>query len=213
MPHHRHDHDGRAARTFLVRDWTAADVHAVQDAARHIAPEQLYNRFLTGTSTLPRPYLRHVRDAWPTRWDAVVAVTTEAHTGSEQVIGWAEAGRARHVTGPTCTAGAHGPAAWNGREWAAADIAIVVVDHWQRRGVGTALIDTLVARCQQRPVLRLTADILASNVAAHRLAARYLTGDRGRRVRAHTWDRVVGGPLWRGTVDCLAVDLARVEAA
>jgi GNAT superfamily N-acetyltransferase len=209
-----HQLDDHPALPFAVRDWTAADVIAVRVAARRVGPEHLYNRFLTGTSCLPRPYLRHVRDAWPTRWDAVVAVHHDDNRpeGEGEVIGWAEAGRALEGCDSVKPAGPDGLAA-GAAVWSTADVAVVVVDDWQRRGVGSALVEALVARCQQRPVQQLSADILASNVAARRLAARYLAADNGHRVLSHTWERAAGDHWGLGAVDCLTVDLASIHAA
>jgi GNAT superfamily N-acetyltransferase len=45
----------------------------------------------------------------------------------------------------------------------AADIGVVVADAWQSRGVGSALIRTLIARAQARGVTSLTMDVLHGN--------------------------------------------------
>lgn len=184
-------HDGQPA-PFVVRGWRVDDLDAVQDATGGIAPDRLFNRFLTGTSTLPKPYVRHVRAAWPSRWDAVVAVhpydtgdpggpdgPAGAGLCDGRVIGWAEAGRLPEDGGDVPATGDA-----DSGQWAAADVAVVVVDDWQRRGVGTALVEALVARCQRRRVPHLTAGVLGSNVAAHRLAGRYPPGRRPRAPRA-----------------------------
>jgi GNAT superfamily N-acetyltransferase len=51
----------------------------------------------------------------------------------------------------------------------AAEIAVVVGDAWQRRGVGTLLGDLLATAARDRGVRWLTATMAADNVAAHRL--------------------------------------------
>jgi GNAT superfamily N-acetyltransferase len=51
----------------------------------------------------------------------------------------------------------------------AAEIAVVVGDAWQRRGVGTLLGDLLATAARGRGVRWLTATMAADNVAAHRL--------------------------------------------
>ena len=51
----------------------------------------------------------------------------------------------------------------------AADLAVVVVDAWQRRGVATALIRALLPRAFAAGVRELGADLLPGNTAAQRL--------------------------------------------
>ncbi len=55
---------------------------------------------------------------------------------------------------------------------AVAEPAIVVVDEWQRRGVGSALIAALVQRARNEGIVRFEAPVLASNGAAIRLFER-----------------------------------------
>jgi GNAT superfamily N-acetyltransferase len=50
-----------------------------------------------------------------------------------------------------------------------ADVAIVVADDWQGRGVGTALLERLARRARSMGIERVTARMLAGNVAASRL--------------------------------------------
>ena len=44
-----------------------------------------------------------------------------------------------------------------------AEVATVVVDDWQSRGIGTLLIDRLSARAREEGIQRFTSDLLASN--------------------------------------------------
>ena len=53
-----------------------------------------------------------------------------------------------------------------------AEVAIVVTDAWQGRGVGKALVDRLAARLRSVGVDRITARMLVGNEAARRLLAR-----------------------------------------
>jgi len=53
----------------------------------------------------------------------------------------------------------------------AAEVAIEVIDGWQRAGVGRALLSALCARATQRGIRRLRATMLSDNVGARRLAA------------------------------------------
>ena len=53
-----------------------------------------------------------------------------------------------------------------------AEVATVVIDAWQGRGVGKALVDRLAARLRSVGVDRITARMLVGNQAARRLLAR-----------------------------------------
>jgi protein lysine acetyltransferase len=76
----------------------------------------------------------------------------------------------------------------------AAEVAIVVADSWQRRGVGSLLARELAARARGLGIRRFTATMAADNVAAHKLM-RKLT----RRLReAHA------GPLDEASIDLAA---------
>ena len=75
----------------------------------------------------------------------------------------------------------------------AAEVAIVVADDWQRRGVGSLMTRELAARAKGLGIKRFTATMAADNVAAHKLM-RKLT----RRLHeAHA-----------GTLDDVSIDLA-----
>ena len=47
----------------------------------------------------------------------------------------------------------------------AADIAVTVVDGWQRRGLGTELLRLLCDRARQEGICRFTAEVAADNAA------------------------------------------------
>ena len=55
---------------------------------------------------------------------------------------------------------------------ASAEVAFVVADDLQRRGVGTLLAEELAQRAKMRGVKRFTATMSSENVAAHRLMAK-----------------------------------------
>lgn len=63
---------------------------------------------------------------------------------------------------------------------ASAEVDYVVTDDWQRRGVGTALLERLAARARAAGVKRLTAKLLVGNEAARHLLAHVgdLRGER-----------------------------------
>jgi RimJ/RimL family protein N-acetyltransferase len=66
----------------------------------------------------------------------------------------------------------------------AAEVAIVVADDWQRRGVGTQLTELLAERARQSGIRRFTATMSSDNVAAHRLMSR-LTSHLERHYAGH----------------------------
>lgn len=53
-----------------------------------------------------------------------------------------------------------------------AEFAVLVIDEWQRRGLGTELLRRLVAIAEAEGIERLTAEILSENVEMQRVAAR-----------------------------------------
>jgi GNAT superfamily N-acetyltransferase len=124
-----------------MREWRSGDEVLLARAGAELSPASLYARFLAGVPALPAAYLRLVASAPRWRWDAQVAVR------DGRMIGWAEFAR----MSPAATA---------------AELAVVVVDAWQRRGIGTALVSSLLGRCRAAGVTVLTAEVALSNVAA-----------------------------------------------
>ena len=62
-----------------------------------------------------------------------------------------------------------------------AEVAVVVQDDWQRQGVGTALVSTLLDAAEKRGFDRFVATIAADNSIIRRLLDRF-----GRVVASHT---------------------------
>jgi GNAT superfamily N-acetyltransferase len=138
-----------------VRPWRTGDEQLLAHAADGISPASLRNRFLAGVPRLPEPYLRRIATLPRTVWDAQLAVRDGY---PDEVIGWVEFVR---VGDP-----------------AEADIAILVLDAWQRRGVGRALVGSMLPRAAAAGIRRLHAEIDLSNEAARRLLASVLGRDR-----------------------------------
>jgi GNAT superfamily N-acetyltransferase len=72
-------------------------------------------------------------------------------------------------------------ASFNAVDETTAEVAIVVQDDWQRQGVGTALISTLLDAAEERGFDRFVATIATDNSIIRRLLVRF-----GRIVSSHT---------------------------
>jgi len=130
-----------------IRPWTAGDAVLAAAAQPYLSSQTLTRRFFSGTGgRLPEWYLRHLAAGPRAIWDAEVA----AEPGL--LVGWAEFGRLADE--PTV-----------------ADLSIVVADPWQRRGIGSALVRSMLPRCIEAGVRVLQADVLPSNHAARGLLA------------------------------------------
>jgi RimJ/RimL family protein N-acetyltransferase len=68
----------------------------------------------------------------------------------------------------------------------AAEVAVVVADAWQRRGVASLLVDELAPRARARGIRRFTATMASDNHAAHRLMAKLARHAEGHRHGAVT---------------------------
>jgi GNAT superfamily N-acetyltransferase len=124
-----------------IRPWRDGDQALLISAQRELSPAALSSRFFVGTRTLPVKYLRYVANAPRHRWDAQVAT----HRG--RLLGWAEFARM-----PTAAD--------------EADIAVLVIDAWQRRGVATALFRAMLPRAAAAGIRVAHADVDPGNVAA-----------------------------------------------
>ncbi|TMM36998.1 MAG: GNAT family N-acetyltransferase [Actinobacteria bacterium] len=129
-----------------IRPWRPGDQQLLIAAQRDLSRASLSSRFFVGTSTLPVKYLRYVAHAPRERWDAQVAT----HRG--RLLGWAEFARL--------------PARPD-----EADIAVLVIDAWQRQGVATALFRAMIPRAAAAGIRVAHADIEPGNRAARAMIA------------------------------------------
>ena len=130
-----------------IRPWTDGDVVLVAAAQPFLSTATLSRRFHAGTGErIPEWYLRHLAAGPRPTWDAEVAALPG------MLVGWAEFGRL--AGDPTV-----------------ADLSIVVADPWQRRGIGSALVRSMLPRWVDAGVRVLHADVLPSNRAARGLLA------------------------------------------
>jgi len=130
-----------------LRPWQHGDEQLLAAARPDLSPASLTSRFFVGVRELPVKYLRYVAQAPRERWDAQVA------THRDRLLGWAEFAR------PVPSADE-------------ADLAVLVIDAWQRRGVATALFHTMLPRAVAAGVRVVHADIEPRNTAARAMIGR-----------------------------------------
>lgn len=138
-----------AVRIRPLEDGEVGPVLAVFDGLGARSREQ---RFLAPKLRLTRADLRHL-----THVDGVDRVALVAERPDGQPVGIARFVRDRHDAG-------------------AADVAVAVVDRWQRRGIGKQLATALSAWARGVAVRRFTVDMLRDNQGAVRLM-RHAGGD------------------------------------
>lgn len=122
----------------------------IEAMAGSLSPRSLYHRFFAGTPALPRPLLRQLATLDHDQRDAVVAV----HDG--QVVGLAQ-----YVRAP---------------DTRRAELAVLVVDAWQHRGVGRRMVSRLATLAARRGITSFDAAVLPENQAALRAVARLWPG-------------------------------------
>jgi RimJ/RimL family protein N-acetyltransferase len=115
-----------------------------------LSPRTVYQRFFRAYDRLP--------DHWYHRFAHVDYRTRLALVAEQQEAG-----------GPLL----HAVARYEpGEAGGATEIAIVVEDAWQHRGLGTLLLDALLAAAEARGLRQFTADVLADNRPMLRILSR-----------------------------------------
>ena len=123
-----------------LRPISPADKELLVDEFEHLSDESRYRRFLGPHLSLTARELRYFTEVDHDRHEAVVAVDPQSGHGI---------GVARYIASPESPS--------------AAEMAIAVIDEWQGRGVGTALLQALVERARANGVRRFTATVLSTN--------------------------------------------------
>ena len=152
-----------------VRPIAATDKELIRQGFARLSPESRYRRFLSSMPALDDRALAYLTELDHHDHEALIALDVESHEG---------VGVARFVR--------------DSAEPASAEVAVTVVDDWQGRGLGTALLGELADRAREEGVRRFTALVLAEN--------RNMLGMLGELGAARVVDRE------QGTVE-LAVDL------
>ena len=158
---------------MLIRPIRAEDKLLLADGLQRLSDESIFRRFLTPKRSFSSTELRYL-----TEINAVDHVALVAEDATEPGRGLIAVGRfVRLAADPE-----------------AAEIAIVVWDDWQARGLGSLLGGHLAHAARNRGIKRFTATMASDNRPAHRLMAK---------LTSHLEQRHVGGG-----VDELVLDLA-----
>jgi RimJ/RimL family protein N-acetyltransferase len=137
----------RDATEIVIRPISPNDKRALSAAFARLGETSRYRRFLSPHTHLSDAELRYLTELDHHDHEALVAI--DPRTG--QGVGVARYIRSRHD--PT-----------------SAELAIAVVDDWQRMGVGTRLATALADRARQEGIAVLTALVLADNELVLNLA-------------------------------------------
>ena len=130
--------------TAAIRPVRPTDRPALAGFFEDLSLESRYLRFFAPVR--PTASLLHVLSGGPANVDAVVAVADGVIVGHAMATDRVEAQTDEDPRGARVT-----------------EIGVVVADAWQHRGVGTALMRTLITRAQGRGVTLLAMDVLPSN--------------------------------------------------
>jgi RimJ/RimL family protein N-acetyltransferase len=141
-----------ARPALLIRELTPADRPALTYLFGHLGERSRYQRFLTLKRELSRRDLDRLTDV--------------DHWHREAVIAYAPAGRwqrapigvARYV---------------RGQDFDIAEVAVTVVDDWQRCGVGSELVAVLRDHAVRAGIRRVTATVLRDNRGALALTRQF----------------------------------------
>jgi GNAT superfamily N-acetyltransferase len=168
----------------VVHALDRAGAEAAVDAVfAGLSPRSRYLRFHSPIPRLPASVRARLVDIDGTRHAAVVAVAGSDPIGIAQVFG-----------------PGHGTA----------DVAVAVVDAWQRRGIGRRLLTAVAALAEEIGYTELRGSILPENVAMQRLARSVLPWARpwfdGETVQ---FVGAIGPAAWTVTHEDLLADLVR----
>jgi len=129
----------RDNQQLFVRRIDPQDKEALNEAFQHLSPESRYKRFLAPIKQLTSDQLAYFTDLDHRDHEALVAVTP-----SGKIVGVA-----RYIR--------------LGKGSTSAEVAVTVVDEWQQRGVGYALVRELARRARNAGIETFTGICLADN--------------------------------------------------
>jgi GNAT superfamily N-acetyltransferase len=136
---------------ILIRPIRADDKRFLEDGLRHLSSESVHRRFLSPKRSFSRSELRYLTEV-----DGRDHVALVAEYPGEPVRRLIAVGRfVRWLDDPE-----------------AAEVAVVVCDDWQGRGVGSVFAQRLAAQARRGGISRFTATMASDNVPAHKLMQR-----------------------------------------
>ncbi len=136
---------------MVVRPIRADDKRLLEQGLRQLSDQSVYLRFLSPKRRFSRSELRYLTEV-----DGENHLALVVEDPAQPVRRLIAVGRfVRLAEDPH-----------------AAEVAIVVADDWQRRGLGSLLSGELAARAQGLGIRRFTATMASDNVPAHRLMER-----------------------------------------
>lgn len=142
------NHSDQAASPFglTIRPLTAADRGSLAGLPDRVSPQSAVSRFHGAVSRLSEPFLDHLLDLREGQREAMIALD------SRGIVGVARFAR-------------------DAEDADTAEVAVLVADEWQHRGVAHQMLRPLIARAVSAGITRLRADMLVENTAARRLFA------------------------------------------
>jgi len=146
---------------IVVREAARVDFDRYFDEAfQELSPESRHLRFFTPVRELPAAVKERLSDV-----DGVVNAAVLAFDAARCLPDHPEGkaiGVARWMASPAGTEPAGPP-----------ELSVTVIDEYHGMGVGTRLMDSLLALARQRGLRRIYADVLRENVAMRALINRY----------------------------------------
>lgn len=136
-----------------VRPVEPDDAERVRRLFGRLSPESIYHRFFTLFPTPPTSVVRHLTSVDHGDHEALAALD------SDEIIAIVSWDRPTHDAGD-------------------AEIAVLVEDAWQHKGLGRALVRMLTGAAARRGITVLNATVLADNHAARHLATTVGRPDR-----------------------------------
>jgi RimJ/RimL family protein N-acetyltransferase len=130
----------RSGDRVLIRPIRPEDKDALHDGFERLSPESRYRRFFSPMNELGARQLRYLTEVDHRTHEALIATDPSSSEG---------VGVARFVRSST--------------DPRAAEVAVAVVDSWQGRGLGTALLAAIATRAREEGVEHFTASVLANN--------------------------------------------------
>jgi acetyltransferase len=132
---------------LTIRHTAPADAEREQTFVQELSRESSYRRFHGTKKDLGMKELKEFTQ--PDKRNAVaIIVLVSTEKGEEEI------GEARYVINP---------------EWTNGEFAIVVADKWQKRGIGTRLMNALITHLKVCGVEQISGSVIKSNMAMRKL--------------------------------------------